>query len=212
MWSGIQFTDSFTSSRRSLTLVVPAPAPGRRVVASVGGGSDGFAALRVTIQALESLKAEFPDLTARLFAGPLMPKSEYETLREMARPHHGFLELERFSSHLLRYTAHADVAVTMGGYNSLLEAVLHARNVVVIPRVFPRQEQLIRALAFERAGLLQMVDPYTLCCESLQRALHAALTSQARPARPAAEIAADGTRNMLRDIRHHLTDESVTHA
>ena len=46
-----------------------------------------------------------------------------------------------------------------GGYNTLAEAALHAVPAVCVPRVAPRSEQLIRARAFERLGLLRLLHP-----------------------------------------------------
>src|ERR1041385_4028461 len=52
-----------------------------------------------------------------------------------------------------------DALVCMGGYNTLVEAVSKGVPTVCVPRTFPRREQLIRARAFERLGLLTVLTP-----------------------------------------------------
>jgi predicted glycosyltransferase len=49
--------------------------------------------------------------------------------------------------------ADADLVVTMGGYNSLVEAVTLRKRIVCCPRVTPRREQLIRAKILAGLGL-----------------------------------------------------------
>jgi predicted glycosyltransferase len=61
----------------------------------------------------------------------------------------------------------------MGGYNTLVEAALHAVPTVCAPRVAPRSEQFIRARAFERLGLLRLLRPDELDPASLGAAVGA---------------------------------------
>ena len=65
----------------------------------------------------------------------------------------------------------------MGGYNTLVEAAAAATPVVCVPRVRPRTEQLIRARAFERAGLLRVVEPGDATPARLKAAIACALGS-----------------------------------
>ena len=50
----------------------------------------------------------------------------------------------------------------MGGYNTLVEAADLGVPTVCVPRVNPRVEQLMRARAFERLGLLRLCQPERL--------------------------------------------------
>jgi predicted glycosyltransferase len=58
--------------------------------------------------------------------------------------------------------------VCMGGYNTLAEAVSRGTRTVCVPRVVPRTEQLIRAKAFARLGLLRYVHPDELTPDRLR--------------------------------------------
>jgi predicted glycosyltransferase len=51
--------------------------------------------------------------------------------------------------------AAADLAVCMGGYNTICEILTQGTVSLVIPRVNPRKEQLIRAQAFHQKGLIE---------------------------------------------------------
>ncbi|MDP9382368.1 MAG: hypothetical protein M3Q29_19970 [Chloroflexota bacterium] len=55
----------------------------------------------------------------------------------------------------------------MGGYNSICEILSLGRPSIVVPRVAPRKEQLIRAEALHNRGLLQMIHPDDLSPERL---------------------------------------------
>src|SRR5439155_10740992 len=65
-----------------------------------------------------------------------------------------------------------DALVCMGGYNTLVEAVSTGVPTVCVPRIIPRREQLIRARAFERLGLVRVVEPESLGVENLRQAIH----------------------------------------
>jgi predicted glycosyltransferase len=55
----------------------------------------------------------------------------------------------------------------MGGYNSVCE-LLHMRKFpLILPRVKPREEQLIRAKVFKAKGLCDYIHPNELNPESL---------------------------------------------
>jgi predicted glycosyltransferase len=53
----------------------------------------------------------------------------------------------------------AERVVTMGGYNSVCEALSYGVRSLVVPRVRPRREQLVRAEHFAKLGLLEMLHP-----------------------------------------------------
>jgi predicted glycosyltransferase len=65
------------------------------------------------------------------------------------------------------YLDAADKVVCMGGYNTLSEALQLNKEVVVVPRTKPGQEQSIRAERFARLSLLQTIHPDKLTPEKL---------------------------------------------
>jgi predicted glycosyltransferase len=70
-----------------------------------------------------------------------------------------------------------DALVCMGGYNTLAEAVSKGTPTVCIPRVVPRTEQLIRAEAFAKRGLLRYIHPDRLDPASVRREVDEVLKS-----------------------------------
>ena len=81
----------------------------------------------------------------------------------------------------------------MGGYNTLCEVLSAGAPAVVVPRVAPRLEQLIRARVFERRGLVRMIHPDALAAASVAAALErAAAADHAARRRAFAELGAGG--------------------
>ena len=76
--------------------------------------------------------------------------------------------------------AAADAAVTMGGYNTLVEAMMLGRRPIVLPRATHKQEQLLRARALEARGLVRCLGPDEASPELLARAIGAELRSPGR--------------------------------
>jgi predicted glycosyltransferase len=73
-----------------------------------------------------------------------------------------------------------DVVVSMGGYNTLTEIVFSGTPSICVPRSTPRIEQLLRARAFERFGLLRCIDPRECTPEVLREAIENALAAGRR--------------------------------
>lgn len=53
----------------------------------------------------------------------------------------------------------------MGGYNTISEILSLEKKALIIPRVYPRREQLIRAELFEKLGLFDMFHPHEVTPE-----------------------------------------------
>jgi len=69
----------------------------------------------------------------------------------------------------------ADLVMTMGGYNALMEALRAGPPILAMPRLGPSAEQQTRADLFERLGLLRTVSPTADTAElaaHVVRALH----------------------------------------
>jgi predicted glycosyltransferase len=95
-----------------------------------------------------------------------------------------------------------DAIVCMGGYNTLVEALALGRPVVCIPRVSPRSEQFLRAAAFQKRNLLDMIPPNKLTPDLLSRRIEAALQVQtgALAERTRAVLELDGARNAVQHL------------
>lgn len=138
------------------------------VLATAGGGEDGFFLLRSFIEAARGVRWQ-----GVAIAGPLMSPEQQARLRRLAtRAGVWFEDSVADLPGMLRW---ADAVVAMGGYNTLAEVLARGLPVVCVPRTQPRVEQLIRALTFERAGLLQAARPDELSIEGLRERVESAL-------------------------------------
>jgi predicted glycosyltransferase len=126
-----------------------------RVLATAGGGEDGFALLAAFVEA-----AAHAGWDAGVVSGPQCSPEDARRLNALAS--RVGVAFRRFVPDLSSEFASLDALVCMGGYNTLTEAAACGVSTVCVPRVQPRSEQLIRAEAFARRGLLTLVDPRRL--------------------------------------------------
>lgn len=159
------------------------------VLASAGGGEDGFRMLAAFMRAAVGAPWQ-----GCVVSGPMTPDVELAELERLAKAC-GVI-FRAFVPHLSSLFDSADALVCMGGYNTLTEAVAHGIPTVCVPRNVPRREQLIRAEAFARLGLLQVCLPTELHPAWLRQKIDAALASPREPlrARARAQLQFDGAR------------------
>ncbi|HVS16641.1 MAG TPA: glycosyltransferase [Thermoanaerobaculia bacterium] len=135
------------------------------VVASAGGGGDGYPLLSSFVRAVRLLEG----VSALAITGPLMARQDRERLRRQAAGEPRIV-IEEYVSDLPSYLRAADAVVAMGGYNTVAELLALRRRALVLPRNWrygeflqgPRAgiewEQLLRAQALERFGLLRVLS------------------------------------------------------
>jgi predicted glycosyltransferase len=141
---------------------IPPPAGDRPLVlATAGGGEDGFALLSTFIEAAAGRRWQ-----AVAVSGPQCPAERVQRLRTQAAL--AGVAFRRFVPKISIAFPSADVLVSMGGYGTLVEAAASGVPTICIPRVRPRREQLIRARAFADLGLLRLVESERLDAELLR--------------------------------------------
>ena len=131
------------------------PPEGPLVLATVGSGGDGYPVLDAALKAIQQLQARIPDLCAILLTGPFMPLEQQADLMERATP---ACRVVTWADSFQLMGA-ADAIVSMGGYNSLCEALVSARPLVIVPRSTHKIEQQIRAEMLAARGLARWVHP-----------------------------------------------------
>ncbi|HLS14976.1 MAG TPA: glycosyltransferase [Beutenbergiaceae bacterium] len=149
---------------------VPSPETVRRprslgtepyVLGLLGGGSDG------TELAYAFARARFPDgHRGVLITGPHLPAPARRAVRDLARTRPE-LSVHTFRDDIEHWYAGASAIVSMGGYNTVCEALAAERPLLVVPRVTPRAEQLVRARGLQERGALDVCHPDDLDSESL---------------------------------------------
>lgn len=151
---------SFTTDSGLARLLKP-PRTRPLVLATAGGGEDGFTLLQSFIQA--SVGSGWQGV---VIAGPMMPSSDQEVLQRMCAEAGVFFE--PFVSRLEAFIGSFDALVCMGGYNTVVEAMAVGIPTLCVPRTVPRIEQLLRAQAFQRLGLLKTIDPAELNADRMR--------------------------------------------
>jgi predicted glycosyltransferase len=141
---------------------------GPTVLATAGGGEDGFAMLKAFIGA-----ARGEPWKGVVVTGPMLEAQGLNELEELAARND--VSFHTFVPGMSRFFGEVDGLVTMGGYNTLVEAAFAGVPTVCVPRVSPRSEQLLRARAFEKLGLLRMVHPRQLTVTKLRHEVAATL-------------------------------------
>lgn len=129
------------------------------VLVTVGGGGDGAQVVLASLQALEGL-VDYSVKTI-VVLGPDFPSRESKSIRdEYARhPHIAVLD---YVKHLPDIMRASDLVISMGGYNTICEILSLDKKAIVIPRVEPRVEQLIRVRKLAGFGLLEYIHPAVL--------------------------------------------------
>ncbi len=174
---------------------------GRRlVVVTAGGGEDGYHVFDHYLAGLER-GLGCPNTLHCLVTGPAMPDEQRDALH--ARAQRPDVHFSRFCEHMTSLFAASDLVVTMGGYNSTMEVLSLGRRAVLVPRVRPRAEQLIRAERLAARGLVSLVHPERLSPESLLAAVGEEMLA---PERRRDDLRFDGHEGVRRELRELLGD------
>lgn len=170
--------------------------PDRLALCMVGGGQDGEALAVAFAQAAPK------DMNSVIVTGPFMPAEAQERLRRAAasNPRLRVLDFVEEPTQLLR---RADRLVTMGGYNTVCEALSFEKHTLVVPRAGLRLEQRIRAERLQDLGLLHVLPD-----EDLSPAAIAAWL--ARDLGPAPQVRERIDLSGLVRLPHMLTDLLAT--
>jgi predicted glycosyltransferase len=126
------------------------------VLVTVGGGDDGMSVVDWVLRAYEHDPA-IP-LAAVVVLGPFMPPVMQRQFRARAE-RLGRFAVVTFDAHVECLMERAVGVVAMGGYNTYCEILSLDKRAILVPRVKPRQEQLIRANRAAELELVRMLDP-----------------------------------------------------
>ena len=128
------------------------------VLVTAGGGGDGFHLLK---NYLESLRWPVPAFESLVVTGPMMNDALKRKIERLAR---GGLRVRvmEFRADMERLIRSARAVVSMGGYNTTVELLVARKPALIVPRVEPRVEQLIRAEQLADLGLVDMIHPHDL--------------------------------------------------
>ncbi len=181
----------------------------RLITASCGGGGDGFKLLSTFVDAVEPICND--DLRAAVFLGPDMPPEQRRLLKERLLPLSDRFVTFDYREDLVSFLSTSDVSVSMAGYNTVTELLSLGTPSVIIPRIVPREEQLIRARAFAKNGSLRMVHPNGLTPDTLRAAILEALEQGRGDQDTSASMDFSGLRRIAKRVDKHLDRARQAH-
>jgi predicted glycosyltransferase len=171
----------------------PAPdLPPGYLLATVGGGHDGFPVLEAVVEAIRLEPLACP---AVVLTGPLMPRAQIEALRELAAGRD--IQVVEFRGDMDRLLVGARAVVGMAGYNTVAEVLRARRPALLVPRTRPGREQFVRARAVAELPSYEMLHPDELGPQAMRAALERLLELPAPAAPPDAYEGADRAAELL---------------
>jgi predicted glycosyltransferase len=130
------------------------------VLVTPGGGGDGYHLVETYLTGLGNRPFD-PSTKSLIIFGSEMSESERSQLTAQASAYPQ-VQLLEFTDDMLSYMAAADVVVAMGGYNTVGEILSTRKRAIVVPRIKPAEEQLIRAERMTALNLFKMIHPHEL--------------------------------------------------
>jgi len=132
------------------------PIEGDFILITTGGGGDGAALLKDALAAYEHDPTIPYD--AVMVLGPFMPATDRDEIFDRAEKTGRIVVIE-FDALLEKLIVDAKAVVGMCGYNTFCEYLSFDKRTLYVPRVRPREEQLVRATRAAELGLAKMLTP-----------------------------------------------------
>ncbi|MGL4280765.1 MAG: glycosyltransferase family protein [Albidovulum sp.] len=176
---------------------------GDYLLVTTGGGGDGGDLVADVLAAYEHDPGF--DQKALIVLGPYMKaelRAEYME-RGQRIPQ---VEIIEFDMHMEGLIAGSRAVVGMGGYNTFCEILSFDKPALIVPRVSPREEQLIRALRAAELGVIDMLHPANARDPAQMLAALRAVAGRKRPSQSAPRVRMEGLPNIVarvaEDLRH----------
>ncbi|EHS49430.1 Glycosyltransferase 28 domain-containing protein [Rhizobium sp. PDO1-076] len=179
---------------------------GDYILVTTGGGGDGADLVEDVIQAYQ----QDPTLThkALIVLGPYMP-AEQRTMFAKKGAAIPYIEVIEFDTRMEELIASSKAVVAMGGYNTYCEILSFDKPALIIPRVMPREEQLIRATRAAELGLIDMLRPEESRDPKRLAAALKALPSRLPPSSNSAGLHLEGLSNIARMVGSELAQREL---
>lgn len=162
---------------------------------TAGGGGDGMALFDAAVRGLQQVPDG--DFDCLVVGGPLLSASDRLELKDRLG-NRGSVHFIDFTDDLASYMGAADAVVSMGGYNSVCEVLSLHKPTVIVPRVHPRKEQLLRAQVLSQHQLVEMIHPRDL---NPKRLIHSAIELMRNPPAGLSRLRMDGLTNVVRELQ-----------
>ena len=174
---------------------------GDYILVTTGGGGDGSDLIHDVIDAYQ----EDATLThkALIVLGPYMPAKQRHKLIAKCNKI-PYIEVIEFDNRMEELIAGAKAVVAMGGYNTYCEILSFDKPALIVPRVMPREEQLIRASRAAELGLIDMLLPDEASDPMRFAAALKCLPDRDPPSKSAAGMTLEGLANISQIVGEWL--------
>lgn len=174
------------------------------ILVTPGGGGDGVEMVDWVLRAYEKQTMPLPAL---IVLGPFMPLNVRDDLLQRAG------DLDQVDA--LTFTPNFEILVkkstamvAMGGYNTFCEVLSFDKPALIVPRVVPRLEQLIRAEKAAELGLVKVLHPDQLNDTQAMIGAIEALIDQPSPSSVSGENLMQGLPNIIQRVGEIVTTNS----
>ena len=155
--------DSGLKNRRTVRQELGIGQDEKLIIVTPGGGEDGYYSIDNYLRGLAQQKDYFvkQNIHTLIFCGAEMPPQHQRQIYQQAKELPG-VTVKEFTNDMMSYINTADLVVSMCGYNTITEVLQKGKKAIVVPRIKPGREQLIRAQSMAKAGLIQTIHPEEL--------------------------------------------------
>lgn len=162
------------------------------IVASAGGGSVGYPLLEAVVKAHAVLHKHLP-CSLQLFTGPYLEPDAKKALRHLAAPH---AQIEEFCPDLPARLRHADLSISMGGYNTTMDVIAAGCPALIYP-FNQNHEQRLRAENLQKLAPIFVLEESDLNPPQLAQKIQTALGTPRQTAQPVRLDGAQTTARLL---------------
>jgi predicted glycosyltransferase len=170
--------ESGLRNRRTIRQELGISKQDKLVLVTPGGGEDGYYLIDNYLTGLAKYDSDFKQqkIHSLIFCGSEMPEPQQQQIYRQTAGYSNVTVLE-FTDDLMSYVNTANTVICMCGYNTITEVLQKGKQAIVVPRIKPGQEQLIRAQSLAKVGLIKMIHPEQLTSNLLIQTLFSSLNT-----------------------------------
>ena len=181
----------------------------KNIFVTVGGGEDGSEIIDTYLRMQSKFGNEL-DIDTTIVTGPFCPPETQAAFGRAVRSLR--VDIKEFSPDISSNLRSADLVISMGGYNTVTELLSLGRRALIIPRIYPRTEQLLRARKLSALGVINFLSPDRLTPEFLCETISSLLSSEDEPlvkARRQKLLPLDGSSRLVFDCVEMLENQPM---
>jgi predicted glycosyltransferase len=150
---------------------------GPTIIASIGGGRFGHELAEAVARTAPLLAERIPH-QIELYTGPFCPEDVADRLRQLAHGHPN-IRVERFCPDLHQKLVTADLSISMGGYNTIMNVIATGVPAMIMGCTNNGgMDQVARAEKLARLGVVDVITPDDLAPETFAEKIISSLSRE----------------------------------